>query len=170
MKNLIFINGTMGVGKTETSRKLQNLLPNCVFLDGDWCWDAVPFIVNDETKAMVLKNITSLLTSFLACSAYENVLFCWVMHEQEIMDDLLTGLNTTGCAVHKFSLVCSAAALLNRLTADIKSGRRQPDIRERSIARLQNYHNMDTEKIDTSALTATEAAQKIYRRLYALDE
>ncbi|NLL98695.1 MAG: nucleotide kinase, partial [Tepidanaerobacter sp.] len=27
MKNLIFINGTMGVGKTATSRELQKLLP-----------------------------------------------------------------------------------------------------------------------------------------------
>jgi len=32
MKNLIFINGTMGVGKTATSRELQKILPNCVFL------------------------------------------------------------------------------------------------------------------------------------------
>jgi len=27
-----------GVGKTATSRELQKLLSNCVFLDGDWCW------------------------------------------------------------------------------------------------------------------------------------
>ncbi len=54
MKNFIVINGTMGVGKTATGKQLQKLLPNCVFLDGDWCWDASPFIVNEETKAMVL--------------------------------------------------------------------------------------------------------------------
>jgi len=44
MKNLIFINGTMGVGKTATSRELQKLLSNCVFLDGDWCWDMSPLL------------------------------------------------------------------------------------------------------------------------------
>jgi len=38
MKNLIFINGTMGVGKTTTSKILLKLLPECVFLDGDWCY------------------------------------------------------------------------------------------------------------------------------------
>ncbi len=32
MKNLIFINGTMGVGKTATGRELQKLLPNVFFL------------------------------------------------------------------------------------------------------------------------------------------
>jgi tRNA uridine 5-carbamoylmethylation protein Kti12 len=60
MKNLIFINGTMGVGKTATSRELQKLLPNCVFLDGDWCWDMSPFIVNDETKKVKSKIVCKL--------------------------------------------------------------------------------------------------------------
>jgi broad-specificity NMP kinase len=50
MKNLIFINGTMGVGKTTTSLELKKILPKCVFLDGDWCWDMSPFIVTEETK------------------------------------------------------------------------------------------------------------------------
>ena len=60
MKNLIFINGTMGSGKTAVSQKLKILLNKSVFLDGDWCWDMVPFVVNNETKEMVLENITFL--------------------------------------------------------------------------------------------------------------
>lgn len=57
MKHLILVNGTMGVGKTAVCQELKQLLPNCVFLDGDWCWDMSPFVVNDETKAMVMQNI-----------------------------------------------------------------------------------------------------------------
>ena len=37
MKTLYFINGAMGVGKTAVSRALQKMLPDCAFLDGDWC-------------------------------------------------------------------------------------------------------------------------------------
>lgn len=37
MKNLIFINGTMGSGKTAVSQKLKILLNKSIFLDGDWC-------------------------------------------------------------------------------------------------------------------------------------
>lgn len=81
MKKLIIINGTMGVGKTTTSLELQKILPQNVFLDGDWCWSMEPFVVNDETKTMVMNNITYLLNNFIRCSEYENIIFCWVMHE-----------------------------------------------------------------------------------------
>jgi hypothetical protein len=81
MKNLIIVGGTMGVGKTATCRELQKILPRNVFLDGDWCWDMHPFVVTGETKAMVNSNIAHLLNGFLACSEFENVIFCWVLHE-----------------------------------------------------------------------------------------
>lgn len=70
MKHLILINGTMGVGKTATSKELCKILPQNVFLDGDWCWDSHPFIVTSEIKEMVTNNIIYLLNNFLACSAY----------------------------------------------------------------------------------------------------
>ena len=57
MKKLILIGGTMGVGKTATSSLLKQKLNQSVFLDGDWCWDMHPFVVNRETKAMVMNNI-----------------------------------------------------------------------------------------------------------------
>lgn len=75
MKTLYLIGGTMGVGKTTVSQQLKKNLNNSVFLDGDWCWDASPFQVTDETKAMVVHNICYLLNSFILCSAYENVIF-----------------------------------------------------------------------------------------------
>ena len=69
MKRLYLIGGTMGVGKTTVCQNLKRLLPNAVFLDGDWCWDADPFQVTDETKAMVLDNICHLLNNFIRCTA-----------------------------------------------------------------------------------------------------
>ena len=80
MKKVVFINGTMGVGKTATCGELRKLLPHNVFLDGDWCWEMRPFVVTEETRVMVRGNIVHLLNSFLACSEFEYVIFCWVMH------------------------------------------------------------------------------------------
>ena len=163
MKNLIFINGTMGVGKTTISKELQKLLPNCIFLDGDWCWDMSPFIVTDETKKMVLDNISHLLNNFISCSEYKNIIFCWVMHEESILDDVLSRLNKDDCIIHKFSIVCSEQTLISRITKDINQGVRENDVIERSVPRLNNYFQMDTRKIDVSYISAKEAAEIIYK-------
>ena len=72
MKTIYLIGGTMGVGKTTVSQQLKKVLPNSVFLDGDWCWDADPFQVIEETKAMVMRNICFLLNSFPSSSAADS--------------------------------------------------------------------------------------------------
>lgn len=163
MKNLIFINGTMGVGKTTISKELQKMLPNCAFLDGDWCWCMSPFIVTDETKKMVLDNISYLLNNFISCSEYENIIFCWVMHEENILNDVLSRLNKDECILYKFSIVCSEKSLISRITKDIKQGIRNKDVIERSVPRLKNYLQMDTQKIDVSNISAKEAADMMYK-------
>lgn len=163
MKTLYIIGGTMGVGKTTVCRQLQKKLNNCVFLDGDWCWDMWPFTVTEETKAMVLDNICHLLNNFLRCSAYENILFCWVLHEQSILDDILSRLNTDNCRLLCISLLCSPEALTARLNKDISTGLRQPDVLPRSLARIPLYQKLNTIKIDVSWLSAEEAAEEILR-------
>ena len=155
----------MGVGKTATCRELQKILPRNVFLDGDWCWDMRPFVVTDETKAMVNGNITHLLDSFLACSEFENVIFCWVLHEQHILDDLMNALNLNGCTTHCFSLVSTERALVERLNRDIVAGKRDSDITERSVARISLYDELDTVKLDVSAISPADAARRIAERM-----
>ena len=166
MKNLILINGTMGAGKTATSRQIQKMLPKCVFLDGDWCWDASPFIVTDETKNMVQNNIGYLLNNFLNCSAYENVIFSWVMHEESIIDEILSLVQHNDYHLFKFSIVCTEEALISRIKRDVENGIRSEDLIGRSIARLQNYSQMDTQKIDTTDISPEQAAQLIYNAIY----
>lgn len=165
MKRLIMVNGTMGVGKTTTSRELQKVLPNNVFLDGDWCWDMKPFIVNEETKSMVINNICFLLNNFLTCSAYENIIFCWVMDEQSIIDEILSKIKTDGVSVKIFSLIADKAALERRLKEDVKSGVRTVDVIERSILRIEKYNVLNTTKIDVSEITPEQAAKLILRKL-----
>lgn len=163
MKTLYLIGGTMGIGKTTVCQVLKRELPNAVFLDGDWCWDADPFQVNEGTKAMVIDNICHVLNNFLRCTAYENVIFGWVIHQQAILDSILSRLETGGCQVKAISLVCTPEALAERLQRDICMGVRQPDVLGRSIQRLPLYQDLDTVKLDVSGLTPQEAAGWIAR-------
>ena len=167
MKQLYLIGGTMGVGKTTLCQILKQKLPHSVFLDGDWCWDASPFVVTEETKAMVLDNIRCLLNNFLRCSAYENVIFCWVMHEQSIIDEILGGLDLSSCEVHVISLVCSAEELQRRLERDVANGVREVSVIERSLARLPLYEALQTERIDVSTLSPSESADAIITTCHA---
>ena len=135
MKRLIFVNGAMGAGKTTVCRELKEMLQPSVFLDGDWCWDMSPFVVTAETQQLVLDNICGMLNRFLACDAFENVIFCWVMHRQEIIDGILARLETGGAEYRLFTLDITEKALRERLGGDIAQGKRTPDVIARSMDR-----------------------------------
>lgn len=151
----------MGVGKTTVCQQLKKDLYDSVFFDGDWCWDASPFQVTDETKAMVTDNICYMLNSFLHCSAYENVIFCWVMHEQSIIDSILERLDTENCNVKCISLIVDENNLRERLTADVLNGIRTADVIERSIAKIPMYRALNTIKIDTGSKTVRMIVDEI---------
>lgn len=84
-----------------------------------------------------------------------------MLHEQSIIDDLLSRLNLSGVCVRVISLVCDRESLCARLTKDVAAGRREPDVIERSVRRLPLYRELQTEKLDVSAITAKEAAERI---------
>jgi broad-specificity NMP kinase len=161
MKNLYIIGGTMGVGKTTVSKELKRRLNRSVFLDGDWCWDMDPFVVNDETKAMVQNNICHTLNNFIHCSVYENIIFCWVLHEQEIIDSLLSQLDVRSLNVINISLLCREENLRRRIQKDIDNRLRNRNVLERSVARISLYGRLNTIKVDVSEKTAVDAADEI---------
>ena len=161
MKKLYIIGGTMGVGKTAVCQRMKSKLDNSVFLDGDWCWDAHPFCVTEETKQMVLRNICFLLNQFIHCSAYDNIIFCWVMHEQAIIDTIIENIDSEKCDIKTVSLVCSPEVLRTRLEEDISKGIRAADVLERSIKRLHLYGRLRTQKLDTDNMSIDNAADVI---------
>ena len=104
---------------------------------------------------MVLENISFLLNSFLRCSAYDHVIFCWVLHRREIWEDLLRR--------RAVSLVCTPETLRSRLEGDIRAGKRIPDVLDRSLAYLPLYDALDIRHLDVTALTPRETAECIRR-------
>lgn len=158
MGRFYLVGGPMGVGKTAACRQLQQLLPTCAFLDGDWCWDMHPFQVTAQTKALVLDNICYVLNNFLACSAFENVVFCWVMQQQAIWDTLAARLHTAGWQVVRAALVCTPDALAARVAADPS---RAPGAAARSLAYLPLYGAVDATRIDVTGLTPADTARAL---------
>ena len=161
MKRLYVLCGAMGVGKTAAGKALRDVLPDCAFLDGDWCWDMRPFRVTQKTKRVVLDNIAHVLNNFLTCGAFENVVFCWVMHRREILSGVLDALDTRGWDVRVTALVCSPEALKARLAADVRAGVRDADVIRRALEYLPLYRELGVPCLDVSALSPGETAARI---------
>ncbi|MBE6088529.1 MAG: nucleotide kinase [Clostridium beijerinckii] len=162
-KKVIIINGTMGVGKSATCRELNKKLKNSVWLDGDWCWMINPFVVNEENKKMVINNINYLLRSFLTNSSLEYIIFNWVIHMEEIFDDILEPLNDLNFEIIKITLICDEDALKKRILGDVKLKLRDEEYVSRSVERLDLYKEMSTKKIDTSNISVLETVDKIMK-------
>lgn len=161
MKNLIFVNGPMGVGKSATCEALLNRLGPAAYLDGDWCWMMNPWIVNERTIAMVERNITYLLQQYISLPEVRNVIFGWVMHRSDIVLRLLNEIDHPNLRTSVFTLTCSPDALRRRISHDVKMGKRSEDNLQRSLERLPLYADMPWPKIDVSKITAEQAAQLI---------
>lgn len=162
-KKLIIINGTMGVGKTTISSELNKELSNSIWLDGDWCWNMDPFIVNKETKAIVIDNITHILRNYISISHIEHIIFNWVIDINEIFDLILNPLKDLEVEVIKITLTCSKETLVNRISKDIKSGKREKDSINKSLKRVKLYDKLNTIKINTDNKSVQECVQDIIK-------
>lgn len=159
MKHVYLIGGPMGIGKSTICNQLNQDLDHSVFLDGDWCWNMDPFIVNQDTKNMVLDNITHCLNNFIHTPGIENIIFCWVMHKQDIIDQIIQKLDTTGVDIHLISLICEKEELIKRMLID----RRDNQTIRKSLQYLELYKDLDTQKIDVTTLDVQKTIDKIKR-------
>ena len=146
IKKLIFISGTMGVGKTTVSKLLLDELPNSAFLDGDWCWNINPFVVNDENKKMVIDNICFLLNSFIKNTSIHNIIFCWVMNRQEIVEEIKNKLIGKYDFYH-FTLLTNPELLKLHFEEDIKKGIRDNYDIEKTTEYMDNYKIVNSIKV-----------------------
>ena len=159
MKHVYLIGGPMGIGKSTICNQLNQDLDHSVFLDGDWCWNMDPFIVNQDTKNMVLDNITHCLNNFIHTPGIENIIFCWVMHKQDIIDQIIQKLDTEGVDIHLISLICEKEELIKRMLID----RRDNQTIRTSLQYLELYKDLDTQKIDVTTLDVQKTIDKIKR-------
>ena len=159
MKHVYLIGGPMGIGKSTICNQLNQDLDRSVFLDGDWCWNMDPFIVNQDTENMVLDNITHCLNNFIHTPGIENIIFCWVMHKQDIIDQIIQKLDTEGVDIHLISLICEKEELIKRMLID----RRDNQTIRKSLQYLELYKDLDTQKIDVTTLDVQKTIDKIKR-------
>lgn len=161
MKRLIFIGGTMGVGKTTLAKALMTKLPSAVYLDGDWCWYTNPWILNEETRKIVILNARDMLKRFIEAKSYETIIFTWILYDNAIIKEILDGLPMELVKFYNISLVASEEEIVKRLKNDIDAGLRPQIVIPRSMERLKHYKDVDSIHVDTTNKSKEEVLEKI---------
>jgi len=67
--------------------------------------------------------------------AYENIIFCWVMCEQAMIDEIVLRLEIVDCRIYKISPECSIEEFSGRIRKDEDAGIRLEDVIQRSSTR-----------------------------------
>lgn len=116
-----------------------------------------PWDMCEQNKKMVMDNITHILRSYLASGTIDNVVFSWVLHRQDVIDELLGRLDGFDFELSGFCLTCTPERLQSRMRAD---GRDIDDIKA-SVERLRFYPAAGWSLIDTSNITPGRAAEMI---------
>lgn len=85
------------------------------------------------------------------------------MDKQDIIDSIMTRLDTSLCEVKVISLNCSVETLTKHIKKDVEAGHRTVEMIEESIRRLPLYNALNSIKIDVSTKTPEEVAEIISR-------
>lgn len=161
MKRLLFVSGPMAAARPASAAGCSIAwLRRSIWTR--WCWMMEPFTVTEENALPWCNcNICFQLNQFLRCTAYDTVVFCWVMHRQPIVDGLLAGLDAPPFAFTHISLTPQPEVLARRVQADVDAGLRQEDAVARSLSYLPLYQELSSLKLDNSLLDVEETAAAI---------
>ena len=166
MKNLIFICGASGIGKSTTCRALNRKLSRSAFVDSDHCRMMNPFTFSDEQKTIVEDNMATMLVNYLKCSTVENIIFQYGFHGQrkQIFDNIMTRLSNTGIPFNFLPFIFEC-----ELEENIRRARNDGWDEQRIQFGIENSRDLskqyDYPRFDITHLTTDEAVSEFMNRI-----
>jgi len=104
-----------------------------------------------------------MLNNYLNNSNFEYVIFCWVIPEESILEDILSEL-PSNYELHKFTLTCDTETLKYRLLNDSARQISEQTINQ-SISFIPKYNLMDTTKIDSTDKNINEIVEILISKI-----
>ena len=160
MKNLLFLCGPNGIGKTTISKEIVRQLPNTAYVDSDPCRFMNPFILSDETIPTIAKNISDLILNYMNCPIINNVVFSYGFHgrRKEVFEKVMLELKKIDYNFIPLLLWCSENENVKRMNADNRSDERiQRTINESR----KSFNDVTYPQIDITNFSVSEAAENI---------
>ena len=163
MKNLLFICGPNGIGKTTICKEIIRKLPNSAYVDSDPCRQMNPFILNNETIPTIAKNRSDLLINYIDCSIIETIIFSYGFHgkRREVFEIIMKAVSIRDFNFIPFLLTCSEEENIKRMDMDNRS----PERKQRAIEESRKaFDDIPYPQIDISDFSAYEAAENIIKK------
>ncbi|MGG7163620.1 AAA family ATPase [Clostridium ihumii] len=160
MKNILFLCGPNGIGKTTICKEIIKQLQNSAYVDSDSCRIMNPFVLNDDTIPTIAKNISDLIINYLKCPTVNTVIFSYGFHgrRKEVFQKVLVEISQIEHKFIPFLIWCSEEENVNRMNIDNRSAERiQRALNESRKA----FEYVTYPKIDITNLSAVEAAKRI---------
>ena len=163
MKNLLFLCGPNGIGKTTVSREIVQMRPHTAHVDSDPCRLMNPFDLNDDTIPTIAKNISDLIGNYLDCPVVDTVIFTYGFHgrRREVFERVLQNLSGKEFRFLPFLLWCDEEENLKRMARD----QRDPDRIARALSQSRMaFSDVSYPRIEVSKLSVQESARLILEK------
>ena len=160
MKNLLFLCGTNGIGKTTICKEIVRTLPNSAYVDSDPCRVMNPFVIDDNTIPTISKNISDMILNYFNCPIIQTVIFSYGFHgrRKEVFENVISQLPSVEYNFIPYLLWCSEDENIKRMISDNRSVNRI----ERTINQSRKaFQNIPYHRIDITDMTANQAANMI---------
>ncbi len=166
---IVIINGPCGVGKTEVSWKLVELVDRGVMLDGDYIGAIHPFEIYDDARIDYLYRTIYHLVAFHLENGYANFVINHLFETPESLAELRGMLSVLDDVTYAFRLSASAEEIEQRLLArenenlgwELKRYRELSAIMEAGADRGDMGY-----EIDTNGMLAGEVADRIWQNIH----
>lgn len=160
MKNLLFLCGPNGIGKTTICKEIVQQLPHSAYVDSDPCRVMNPFVLDDQTIPTIFKNIGGLLRNYLTCPVVDTVIFSYGFHgrRREVFEAVFAELSGIEYRFVPFLLCCGETENRRRMMADHRNPERMQSALEES---RKAFDGVPYPQIDITDLSAPDAAKTI---------
>lgn len=160
MKNILFLCGPNGIGKSTICNEIIKQLPCSAYVDSDSCRIINPFVLNEDTIPTIAKNISDLLINYLRCPIVNTVVLSYGFHgrRREVFQRILSEISGEEHDFIPFILWCSEEENINRMKADNRSDDR---IQRTLYESRKAFDDVNYPKIDITNLSVLEAAKTI---------